>query len=299
MRFLRSVIVQDVTPAADGTLSYDLPVNPVSHLIFTIKCLNVTDEATIAQILALVTNVEVLHRGTSIVQMSAADLYALNFALLGNAPLALNMIATDNATRALSLIIPLARKLFDPTEGFPDSKAGELQLQATVDIATSDADGLILQVEAVEMLDAHPSRYLKSTTLTKTPAATGDCDLDLPIAHTLAGVILYSTTIPATTAWTTTIDRVKLLADNTERYYSNTNWESLHSDLINRCGDRPGHTTARGDDSIAHYALIDFCPGNRDDYLFDTKPLSALKLRITAGDTNVLRAIPLELVSGR
>lgn len=297
MRFIRSVQVQDVTPSDDGTVTYDLPVNPCSHLIFTIKALNVTDEATIAQLLDLVTNVEVLHRGSSITQMSAADLYALDFALLGKAPVALNMIATDNATRALSLIIPFGRQAFNPAECFPESKAGELQLQATVDIATSDADGLILQVESVELIGARPTRYLKATTLTKTPAATGSTDLDLPIAHTLAGVLLYSTTVPATTAWTTTIDKVKLLADNSEVLFSEANWECLHGDLIFRCGDEPGHTTARGDDSIAHYALMDFSPRNIDDFLLDTRPFSSLKLKITAGDTNALRAIPLELVT--
>lgn len=297
MRFLRSIIVDDETPAADGTHTYDLVVNPLSHLIFTIKALNVTDEASIANLLSLVTNIEVIHRGTSIYQASAADTLALNFALFGSAPLALNLIATDNATRAVSLIIPFGRKTYNPNEAFPESRAGELTLQATVDVATSEADGLILQVEAVELLDARPGRYLKTTTLTKTPAATGAVDLDIPIAHTLAGILLFSTTVPATTAWTTTVDKVKLLADNTERLFSQSNWESLHGDLLLRCGHEGSYTAASGDDAVAHYALMDFSPEARDDFLLDTRNLSSLKLRVTAGDTNALRALPLELVT--
>lgn len=297
MKFLRSIIVDDETQSADGTVSHDLVVNPLSHLIYTIKALNVTDEASIANLLALVTNIEVIHRGTSIFQASAADTLALNFALFGSAPLALNLIATDNATRAVSLIVPFGRRCYDPAEAFPESRAGELSIQSTVDIATAEADGLILQIEAVELLDARPSKYLKTTTLTKTPAATGACDLDIPIAHTLAGILLYSTTVPATTAWTTTIDKVKLLGDNTELLFTESNWESLHGDLLLRCGHEGSYTAASGDDAVAHYALMDFSPDCRDDYLVNTRNFSTLKLRVTAGDTNALRALPLELVS--
>jgi hypothetical protein len=296
MDFLRTVIVNDVTPPADGTYAYDLPVNPLSHLVLTIKALNVTNEATIAEILAMVSNIEVTHRGTNIIQMSAADLFALDCILFGKVPIGLNLIATDNATRAVTLIVPFGRRIMDPSEAFPSSKAGELQLKLTVDIANAGADGLILQVEAVELLDANPSRYLKATTLTKTPAATGALDVDLPIQNHFAGILLYGTTIPATTAWTTTIDQVKLLADNTERLVSLSNWESLHGDLLTRVGHEPGLILASGDDEIAHYAFLDFTPDNRDDFLLDTEPLSALKLRITAGDTNALRVIPIELV---
>lgn len=299
MKFLRSIIIDDETVSADGTVTEDLVVNPLSHLIFTIKALNVTDEASIANLLALVTNIEILHRGTSIFSASAADAFALDMALLGHLPMALNLIATDNATRAVSLIIPFGRQPFNPAECFPESRAGELTIQATCDIATAEADGLILQVEAVELLGAAPSKYLKVTTLTKTPAATGACDVDIPVANTLAGILLYSTTVPATTAWTTTIDKVKLLGDNTELLFSEANWESLHGDLNLRCGHEPGHTAASGDDHVAHYAFMDFTPFGRDDYLINTQPLSSLKLRVTAGDTNALRALPLELVSAR
>lgn len=295
-KFLRTVIVQDETPAADGSFTYDLPVNPISHIALTIKCLNVTNEATIAEILAMISNIEVLHRGTSIFQLSAADLNALDYVLLRNAPINANQVATDNATRYHGLIIPFGRRCFNPAECFPASKAGELKLRLTVDIANAGADGLILQVEATELLDANPSQFLKVTSMTKTPSATGAMDVDLPISYKYAGVLLWGTTVVTGTAWTNTIEQVKLLADNTELLYSLANWESLHSDLLLRVGHRPGHIVAATDDSIVNYAFLDFSPNGEDDFLLDSAPLSGLKLRITAGDTNPLRALPLELV---
>ena len=295
MDYLRTVIVDDVTPTPDGTHSYDVVVNPLSHLIFTIKCLNVTDEASIAHICALVPNIELLHRGTTIIQMCAADLYALNIVLFGKAPIALNQVADDNAVRTLSLIVPMGRRTYDPEECYPETKSGELILKATVDIETLEADGLMLQVEAVELLAARPRRHIKAGTLQRQPAATGECDVDLPMQNIYAGLLLYSTTIPTATTWTSTIESVKLLANNTERLFSYSKWESLRGDLIDRPGHEPGHIAASGDDSIAHYAYMDFCPHGDDRFLLDTKPLSDLTLRILGGDSNVVRVIPVEL----
>jgi len=294
--FIRTTIVQDLTPAADGSYTYDLPVNPVSHISLVLKCLNVTNEATVPQILDLITNIEVLHRGTSIFQCSARDLYALNHIILRNPPIVSNQVATDNATRFLSLIIPFGRRLFHGKECFPQSKAGELKLRLTVDIATAEADGLILLVEATELPGETPNRFLRYTTLTKTPSAVGACDVPLPISYEYAGLVLWGTTIPTALVWTATIDQVKLLADNTELYYSLSNWEALRGDLIERIGHRPGHIVASTDDHIANYAYMDFDPARDDTLLLNSKNYNTLTLRITAGDTNPLRVLPVELV---
>lgn len=296
MKFLRTVVIANETPAADGTFTWHLPVNPLSHLNFTIKCLNVTNEATIAEILAMVSNIRIAYRGTAIFDLSAADLYAFNFIYFGKAPIALNQVPDDDGTRALCLIVPFGRKLFSSAECFPESKKGELQLQCTVDIANAGADGLILQVEATEILDARPRSHIKLTTLSHTPAATGDSDVPLAIGNELAGILLWGTTIPATTAWTTTIDQVKLLADNVERAYSLANWESLRGDLIRHCGHEPGHIVAAGGDSIPNHAYMDFSPDGGDDFLIATRNLNALVLRVIAGDTNPLRVLPLEII---
>ena len=299
MEFIRSVLVQDETPLADGTLTFDLPVNPLSHINLTLKALNVTDEAALADLLALITNVQVLHLGQAIIGMSAADLYALNVALLGRVPVLTNLVATGDATRFLGLVIPLGRKIMTPGECFPASKAGEFQLQLTVDIATAEAAGLILQVETTEMLGATPARHLKATTLAATPSAAGDMDVDIPIGNPLAGILLWGTTKPTSTAWTATIEQARLLADNRERGYANANWESMHADLTNRCPVLVGDEDAWTDDCVAHYALMDYDPRVDDEFLLETAGLSSLKLRINAGDDNPLRVIPLELHAAR
>lgn len=296
-QFLRSVIINEETPAASATYTYDLPVNPVSHLILGILALNTAAaEASALELAEMIPNVHIMHRGTSILQMRAVDLYAWNHILLGKSPMLLNQVATEDAVRALMLICPFGRTLYNASECFPESKAGELQIQLTVDIARTNCDGLILQLESVELLGARPSRYLKQTTLTSTPTAVGDWDVELPIGNDYTGIMLRSNSKPATTVWTATIEDLKLLADNREHYFSSTLWESLRGSLINRPGMEPGHTLAAGHDHFPHYAYMDFNPSRDDKWIMPTRGMSALTLRINAGVQDEIRLFPMEMV---
>ena len=291
-------VIKDVTPAADGTYTYDLPVHPISHLILTIKALNVTNEATLAEILAMVSKFQVSYLGQSIIDVSAADLYAFSSYICGHSPFLENRIADDNGTRYISLIAPLSRRLYDSAEGFPATKRGEFQTNITVDIANAGADGLILQLDACCMLGASPSRYMKTTTLTKTPAATGETDVDLPIGHKIKGLLVFSTTIPATTAWTTSADQLAVLLNDIETGFIGNYWETLHGMLMQRASYDGGHAAAAGNSALANYAMLDFDPLDYDEHLLQTAGASNFKLRITAGDTNAIRVIPLQIVEG-
>lgn len=295
-RFVRSVIAQDVTPAADGIYTYDLPVNPLSFVDFTLKCLNVTDEATLADILALLTKVEVLYRGAAIVSVSGADLYAMDCVLMRGVPVLTNLVATNAATRSVALRIPLGRRPHDINESFPATKKGELQLQATIDIANAEADGVILQIETVELLDVTPTQYLKYTTLSASATAAGDLDVGLPMGNDVLGLLLYSTTKPTGTVWTTTIDKLKILLDNVEYGYANANWESMHGDILSRGGMPLGDEDAWTFDAIAHYAYADYDPNDDGTHAVPTRGRSTFTARILAGDTAAMRIIPVELV---
>lgn len=296
MQYNRSVIAQNTAIVASQVITLDLPVNPLSHLMLNLQGLNVTDEATLAQILSRMSKIEVLHRGASIISMSGADLHAMNAIMLGNMPVLTNQIATDNATRNVTLILPFGRSLYNPKECFPATRKGELQLQVTFSATETEIDNLVLQVEAVELFGATPEQFLKITTLTKTPTATGDLDIDLPINNRIAGIGLFATTVPTSTATTKTINNVKLLADNKENMFSLANWESLHGEILNRVGHREDYDGSADNDDISKYALMDFSPKNVDDFLLDTKGFANLKLRVNAGDTNVLRLLVQELV---
>lgn len=296
MRFRNTVVADNVSVAASSVNTFDLPVNPISHLVFTMRFLNVTDEASLAQILARLSNIQVSRFGQQIFNMSGADLQKMNAVLFKNMPILANQVATDNAARYVSLIIPFSRILMNPLEGIGSTQRGELKLQVTMSATETDVDNVSLQVEAVEMLGATPKRYLKTTTLSYTTVSGVDNDIPLPIGNEYVALGLFSNTVPTGTSFTTSAHKVRLLLDNVETNYVSTIWESLHGALLNRIGHRAVYDASADNDDVANYAILDFSPNNDDNWLIDTKGLSQATLKVTAGDTGPVRVFPLELV---
>jgi len=319
MEYFQSTVIDEFTPSADGTKEENLGIRPISHLYINIKCLNngTNTKATLAQILGALESVEILAGGKSIVSLNGADLYALNCVLLGHEPWQENVINTDNAVRHLTLVVPFGRRLFDPAECLPARPKGEYVVKLQYDIADTGYDGLILHVEQVELPGASPEAYLKYTTKTDTPSATGWQDLDLPTGNKYVGILLWGTTIPSGTSWTTTLDEVTLLADNSEVYIREASWETLHGALINRLSpanawaekfhmenlasdytqNADTATEEQDDSDIANYAYIDFDPTGDGTFIYDTSGVGSFKLHYNAGDTNAFRVIPIELVT--
>jgi len=296
MKYTRSVIAQNQSVAASSTTTWDLPVNALSHLIITIRGINAAAvEATLADILGRLAKIEVLYKGSSVASISGADLHKLDAIMFGKMPILANQVATASASRYLSLILPFSRVLLNPNEGFPASARGELKLQITLSASEAAISTITLQIEAIEMPEAKPKQYLKATTLSLIPTSGVDNDIALPIGNKYAGLMLFSTTIPTGTSFVATISKAKLLLNGLEQYFSSTNWESLHGDLFNRIGHVEVYDASADDDDLKNYALMDFTPNSADDFLLDSKGASSLVLKITAGDANVLRVIPLEL----
>ena len=316
--YFRSTVIDEYTPSADGTKEESLGIRPISHLNLTVKCLNngTNTKATLAQILSAIESVEVLKGGKSIISVNGADLYAIASILLGREPWQENVINTDNAVRHLTIPILFGRRPYDPNECLPAQPKGELTVRIKYDIADTGYDGLVIHVDQVELPDATPSGYLKYTTKTDTPSSTGWQDLDLPIEGSYVGILLWGTTIPTGTSWTTTLDKVTFLVDNSEKYFREVSWEALHGSLVERLGpanawaekfhmentasdytqNADTATEEQDDTDLANYAWMDFDPTGDGTYLFSTEGVSDIKLHYSAGDTNNFRVVPVQLI---
>jgi len=290
--------VDDESITASQVFTVDLPINPLSAVIITLKGLNTgAAEATRAQILERLTKITISKMGETADDLSGADLFVLNCEMFGHEPIVTNKIATIHATRCITLILPLGRKVYDPEECYPATRKGEFKLRIEFSATETYIDDLILLVETIELVGATPRRFLKMTTATDTSTASKEDNLDLPIGNMLAGILLFSTTVMTGAAWTTTLDWVKLMRDNVEHHIASSKWEALHGELLRKIGYLGDHSAAYGDDEIHQYALMDFDPLGDDRFLVDTKGASSMRLRFYAGDTEEWRVIPLELVS--
>jgi len=296
MMFNRTVAIPATTFTASVILTNVLPVNPISHLVLQYRFLNVTDEATLSEILTTLDNIEVLHNGQAITQINGLDLFRLNMHLFGNTPLVANQVATDNAARWITLIVPFGRKLYNPGFGIPATKAGQLQIRLTRSSSDAALDGQTMTVECVEMLGAQPAETLKTTTVTPAAPAVGDNSVDIPREGKLSGILVFATTVPTGTAFTKTVNSLRLLVDNKEQYITLGNWEALRGEHSWQMGQEKGAVTADGAPNDDNYLFIDLDPVGDGSYLLPTDGLNSLSWIMNAGDTNAWRFIPIRLV---
>lgn len=319
MQFLRQVLVQDESLTASTTRTDDLPVNPLSMVLVTLKALNstatLTDYQVISALLAELAKIEILYQGSAIVSGSLADLARLSSILVHRPPKQTKMTHVNGDQRAVTVPILLGRKPYWAEECFPAVRRGELQLQTTVAAAQTGLATVVLQVETVELLGATPQRFVKSTTISKTPSATGDHDVDLPIGNKLAGVLLFGTTAPTGASYNASIGQLRLLVDNVEAYYARANWESLRGDLQLRCPDGPASdsltvlentaalytqsaTSDKQNDTpfFDNYGWLELDPHEDGGFWLDTKGRARINLRINADAADAIRVMPVEIV---
>lgn len=283
MEFIRSSLLKDYTMATE-TKKIDLPTNPLSHLIISFDGAGITNEVTLAEFLAFITKISVSHLGTSIFALTSPDIVGLNAYLYRAMPVLTQNDAADNTMRCLSLVIPFGRGIFNPLECFPATKKGELTLSLDTIVPTTSMDSAQINVEAVELIGAAPTQYLKSTMLTvAAPGATGENDVDLPIGNKIACIQIRMTTFPATDSHVYGVETAKVLVDNKESGYSIARAQCLTGDMIFRLNTLPRDIAAFGDVLPANIVWVDYDPLTNDAFLLETEGKSSVKIRLDMG----------------
>ena len=318
-RFIRSVLAQDEAVTVSTVVTYDLPVNPVSHILYSLKCLNDTgtlsNYSIMAALLAQVAKLEVLYKGQAIISGTLTDLMMLNYMTMKVQPFGGNFVKTNDDVRWVTVPICFGRRMYDVLEAFPATRKGELQLQITYAAAQTGINTVIAQIETVELLDVNPAAFLKYTTDSKTPTSTGWHDVDLPIGNDILGALLFSTTVPTGATFNASIGQVKLLVDNVEYGVSFGNWESLHGEILTRVPHlalnehfHRGIAVASGatydtgiqqeDDCILqNYSYLDYDPLMDGSFAIKTTGHNRVNLRINQEPTaDAIRVLPVELV---
>lgn len=299
MEFIRSSLIKGRT-AATETLSVDLPTNPLSHLIITLAGYNVTDETTLAEVLGFINKITITQYGRTVMDLESEDLYGLNCYLFKRRPVLYGKIATDNQMRALSLIVPFGRKIYNPSECFPGTKKGEITLQLNYTAPTTSLDNGVIDIEAVELPGATPEQYLKSTLLTvSAPGATGPNDIELPIGNDIIAIQQRMTTFPAASSHVFGIDESKILVDNKEYGFVGNKAVSLLGDLINIVDSQHGTIAAQGSIEPLNIVYLDFDPVRNNEFLLKTSGKSSVKLRAEMGVDEASYISIFELVNTR
>jgi len=315
--FIHSPLVQNETVTAGTVVSYDLPVNPLSFILVTLRFQQnkANTQLDWDNVDAMISKLEVLFKGSPVFSANGSDIEALQCMLLGYEPWITNRYGDNNEYTFFTFLIPMTRFLYSARECFPRSTRGELILQITYASSFTDIDGVSAQIETVELPDATPTQYLRTTTLSVTPTAAGELDVELPIGNRIAAVLFFGTTKPLADSNTQTLTYSQLLVDNQRKYFSQTNFETWRqlAALKHKPPIAHGYHVHQIDgsafaqymdtsvvkyrnDRCCQHLLWDFDPMMDGAYYLETAGASDVVARVYAGDTNALRVLPCELI---
>jgi len=316
--FTHSVVVPNEAITANTAPTYDLPVSPMSHLLFTIKfAQNQADtQLTFSNIALMVSKLEVLYKGSAVCSVNGIDLMACGLLVCDFESWGVNAHGDDNDLLSFTFLVPFGRQLYSPIECYPSQSRGELVLQVTWASSFTQIDGASLQCEAIELPDAHPERFLKMTTSSVTPVGTAEFDMELPIGNQISDIVLWGTTIPSADTATRTISKIQIRKNNSEFMYSQTNFETLHN-MSGRLRAAPGywaghehrlivatpaqyHDTSLvkpGNHILSNHLLVPFDVRRDGVHILRTDDANDLNIRIKPDVAAAIRMIPCEVVA--
>jgi hypothetical protein len=320
-RFLRTIVsdFQTLTASADIT-PVDLPVNPMSWLALTIEGIG-TARTTLANYSLLadfhtgITDVSIRHRGENIVQGQLSDLMMLNALVAGATPWGTKPDGDVGRVRTMTFPLSFSRKPYWHDEAFPATVRGNLRFHMTAGPLPTGFSARRWALEAIELIEDVPTRFLKYTTLTRALTATGRQRINLPLGNDLLGLMLFDPSTEAADAADYAFQKVKLLKDNVEQYYPESNWESLRADIALRLphvlnfGPHLHFLTtiaAAGEveeqelntnQAPLQYGYLDFDPLMDGSYSLETEGAADVQLDINSDvSTGTVRLMPVELV---
>ena len=317
--FIHSVLRPNAVVAADGDETLDLPVNPLSVVLIHISALNESSTITTYRLLELLIaaadNIEISHKGSSVVNASGVDLAVLAMLYHRASIWQSNAFETDNFRRSIVLPIFLSRMPFMQDECFPATKRGELTLTITWDIASAGYDGLRRSIETIELPGATPTTVEKVTTLATTFGATGQQDVDLPIGNWLRGVLLFGTTPFTGAAPAPSWGQVEFFLNNRQHGFTGTDFEvarglmglhgvpyppdfrHIHGVNAAGAGQEDTQEPEIGASIDDNYMLLDFDPTKDDEYGVETDGASRVHVRAEAETADAVRLLPIERVN--
>lgn len=324
MRYLHSIAQPNTDLVASASITpFDLPVNPLSFLLLRLQITN-TDPATmdlysaIDDAITQITGIRVLHKGEQIIAGSLRDLMVLNAAYMRAYPGFGRLAQPSAALRSLVFPLCLGRKMYDPDSAFPATTRGNLRFEMDAGADGAGYSDINFSVETVELIEATPKEYVKYVRQAR-DSVIGQFDAPLPIGNPLLGILMFDTGLSGSSDEVLSWGTVKLLKDNVEQYYPQSDYETLAGMLATQmkstfglwAGHKhgfiaPGPAADISDD--AHmavtegpqgYAWLDFDPLRDGRYQLETEGAADVKIRGNGDEATAVRYYPLERVMVR
>ncbi|GAI12709.1 unnamed protein product [marine sediment metagenome] len=223
MEFIQSIMAHNEAVTLGTVVTYDLPVNPLSHILLTLigerKALVDDFVVNPMSVIEAIKKIEVLYKGSAVYSMSGEDAYACGLFVNNFETWGVNHQEIEAAHWAFTVLVPLTRVLYSPTECFPRTTRGELILQLTYAASHAGFEKFVVQIETVELPEASPAQFIKQTTLTLTPTAAIPFDLSLPIGNPISELVVWQHEVQSGIDTRAAAAKMEILVDNKNHFY--------------------------------------------------------------------------------
>jgi len=310
-----------VIAAGVATDQVDLVVNPISHILFTLRAVNAVAAGAaytaLSEMLAKITNINVKYRGASIFNGTLADMLVLNMLRKMNAWGSSQLSNVNADIRTLTIPLSFGRALYNPDECFPATRRGDLILQWTSAADGANITTFTAEISTVELLDATPKRFVKTVQTQQAMAGVGLNDINLPVGNKILGVLMKPFTFPTGAALTSSFGKTTLRVDGVEMGYVAIGWNTMHGALSRRIPPwwtdvehihgfvdaAAGQVNTQQGTRIftlpRQYGYLELDPNDDTTYALDTRGAALIQLREdsdVADAANLSSVYPIELV---
>lgn len=271
------------------TVTKDLPSDyNVTALAITMSGANVTDEATLAELLAGMGTIEISTRNGTPISYDADDLFYLNRMIYGHNPYVTKTTGSgaDNDIRRITLMVPLNPKgAWDPTMGITPQAGGKVRQVIGTDTAAG-ADARTLTMTALGIEGGNPQTFMGAY-MDSFTAGLGDNfrEVQSDRVMEMMGLLLFATTGPEDLTSTDALG-----AKEVGWAVARSVREKIHAHVLQNLYDSVEWTLNSGTAApISDYALLDLgvTKGEGLPYVKD------LQGYVNAGVAEAMRLYPL------
>jgi hypothetical protein len=232
-KFLKQVIENDYTPAADGSITWELSDQALAAIWLTVKGDLVAANMCIDDFMLSITGIDVWHGGFNVCHYAhSIDALTMNCKLKGAWPYHVNSSQTIDDKSGVTFPILFGAPYLNEAMALPASLNNRKKLTLTFDIATAALDALKIDIAEVILPEATPVGCIKQEEQSVAAKGTGDKDLWLQTNWDALKLLLRSTTFPTGNALTSTIERAGLEINDFAFGYKAIPWEILHGELM-------------------------------------------------------------------
>jgi hypothetical protein len=311
-KFLKQVVENDFDPTLGSTYTWELSDQPLAAVWLTIKGDLYAIDKCIDDICSVINNIDLWFGGFNVIHYATTVKALLtNCKLKGNHPYLVNSSQIVADVTGVSFPLMLGAPYLNESMCLPESLSNRKKLTLGFVATSTNLADVLIDISEVIMPDAHPSGFIKQEEQSVTAPSTGDHDVWLQTNWDLLKLILWSTTVPTSTAYTSTIERAGLEINDFAFGYKSVPWEHLHAEMMDELsgatnGENHQHLAAGATSNtgmpfglehwISHFGELDFFFNYDLKWRAPTAGASTVKLKYNAGVAEAFYLIPVNYV---